>query len=163
MVHPSNLHHQVETFSVALLDAASHTAHAANCWIVCGPTTLGHSAAVAATHPPVLHLPIPVQPGVLYSGADDATFKGWDVRAVSSCDGGGAAHGAVADDAAPQQAPIFSNKKAHGAGVCCISSHPRRPHCLVTGSYDEAVRLWDVRMVASPVETCQVHIASDHK
>eukprot|EP00775_Hariotina_reticulata_P007315 gene7315-7527_t len=96
------------------------------------------------------------QPGVLYSGADDAMFKGWDVRALSSCEGGRAAHGAVADDAAPQQAPVFTNKKAHGAGVCCISSHPRRPHCLVTGSYDEAVRLWDVRMVSRPVETCQV-------
>jgi hypothetical protein len=29
---------------------------------------------------------------------------------------------------------------------------------LVTGSYDEAVRLWDVRMLQRPVETCQVGV-----
>jgi diphthamide biosynthesis protein 7 len=49
---------------------------------------------------------------------------------------------------------LFANRKAHSAGVCCISSHPRRPHVLATGSYDEGVRLWDVRMLQRPLETC---------
>ncbi|KAF6262815.1 WD40-repeat-containing domain protein [Scenedesmus sp. NREL 46B-D3] len=89
---------------------------------------------------------------VLYSGADDCTFKGWDTRTPCSS----SSSSSTADEAAPQQAPTFSNRRAHGAGVCCISSHPRRPQLLVTGSYDEAVRLWDVRMATRPVETCQV-------
>lgn len=90
------------------------------------------------------------QPHILYSGADDCTFKGWDTRArcSSSCNGGDGCSGALA--------PAFSNRRAHGAGVCCISSHPRRPHLLATGSYDERARLWDVRMLQRPVEACAV-------
>jgi WD40 repeat protein len=118
---------------------------------------------------------MPLQANVLYSGADDCTFKGWDIRcptAVSTTSSTAAAvqHPPsstasttsleVQDDLEPstaaQQTALFSNRKAHGAGVCCISSHPRRQHTLVTGSYDESIRLWDVRMWARPVETCQV-------
>jgi diphthamide biosynthesis protein 7 len=95
-----------------------------------------------------------LQPHVLYSGADDCTFKGWDTRAPCSTSSSSTAE--ALDDPAPEQAPIFSNRRAHGAGVCCISSHPRKQQLLVTGSYDEAVRLWDLRNMQKPVETCQV-------
>ncbi|KAF8062794.1 Dph7 [Scenedesmus sp. PABB004] len=87
-------------------------------------------------------------PHVLYSGADDAAFKGWDARAA--CAAG------AAGEEAPQQAPTFVNRRAHGAGVTCIACHPRRPGVLATGSYDEAARLWDVRQLARPLETCRV-------
>jgi hypothetical protein len=120
-----------------------------------------------------------LQANVLYSGADDCTFKGWDIRcpaavsttsstaaavqhpasSTSSCTASSTA-GAVQEDLIPstevQHSTLFSNRRAHGAGVCCISSHPRREHTLVTGSYDECIRLWDVRALARPVETCQV-------
>ncbi|WIA20513.1 hypothetical protein OEZ85_004910 [Tetradesmus obliquus] len=97
-------------------------------------------------------------PHVLYSGADDCSVKGWDTRTPcsSSSSSSSSSSPADADESAPEQAPIFSNRKSHSAGVCCISSHPRRQHVLVTGSYDEAVRLWDTRNMQRPVETCQV-------
>jgi hypothetical protein len=45
----------------------------------------------------------------------------------------------------------YTNRKAHGAGVCTISPHPVLPHVLATGSYDEHVRIWDTRMLTRPM------------
>lgn len=42
--------------------------------------------------------------------------------------------------------PVWSDRKAHGAGVCCIAPHPTHHHIICTGSYDERIRIWDVRM-----------------
>lgn len=77
-----------------------------------------------------------LQPHVAYSGADDSMFKGWDIRQPDS--------------------PTFVNRREHGAGVCCIQSHPTRPHCCATGSYDEHVRLWDMRNTCAPISTSKV-------
>lgn len=78
--------------------------------------------------------------GVLYSGADDSYFKGWDVR-----EGG------------DEPAQAFGNRREHGAGVCCVRSSPHREHVVLTGSYDGNVRLWDVRAPgAPPVVTTRV-------
>ena len=52
--------------------------------------------------------------------------------------------------------PVYCNRKTHGAGVCTISPHPRAPHLLATGSYDESVRLWDVRVPDRPLMVAQV-------
>lgn len=71
----------------------------------------------------------------LYSGADDATLKVWDLR----CD---------PEDGASATA---SNRRSHGAGVCCISPSSLRPHVLATGSYDGLARLWDARQLRSPL------------
>ena len=73
----------------------------------------------------------------IFTGADDAAFKGWDLR-------GGL-------DAS---SPAFVNRRAHGAGVTCISPSPHDPNVVATGSYDDRVRLWDVRMFVRPVEIC---------
>lgn len=42
-------------------------------------------------------------------------------------------------------------RKSHMAGVCCIASSPRQEHCLLTGSYDEHIRMWDSRKFQCPV------------
>ena len=47
-------------------------------------------------------------------------------------------------------------RKAHGAGVCCIASSPQQEHYLVTGSYDEHVRMWDTRSMHKPLQISQV-------
>ena len=81
-----------------------------------------------------------LQAGVLYSGADDCTFKSWDSR-VPDSDGAAA---------------LFSNRKTHTAGVTTISSHPTAEHLLLTGSYDEHIRCWDSRNPSCPLLTTQV-------
>ena len=68
---------------------------------------------------------------VVATGADDAAFKGWDVR--SGLD-----------------APVFVNRRAHAAGVTCVAPSPHDAHVIATGSYDDRVRLWDVRNLARP-------------
>ncbi|KAL3132669.1 hypothetical protein ABBQ32_009187 [Trebouxia sp. C0010 RCD-2024] len=72
------------------------------------------------------------QDKVVYSGADDCMLKGWDLRQ-------------------PGSAPTFVNRKSHTAGVCCIASSPRQEHCLLTGSYDEHIRMWDSRKLEAPL------------
>ncbi|KAK9810919.1 hypothetical protein WJX73_008426 [Symbiochloris irregularis] len=77
------------------------------------------------------------QADLLLSGADDCALKGWDIRS-------------------PSHGPTFVNRKTHKAGVCTIQSSPHRQHLLATGSYDEHVRLWDLRSMQQPVMTAEV-------
>lgn len=69
---------------------------------------------------------------ILYSGADDCNFCGWDLRESS-------------------YQPIFRNTKSHQMGICSIQKCPNRENCIITGSYDECLRLWDTRLMDKPV------------
>jgi WD40 repeat protein len=69
---------------------------------------------------------------ILYSGADDCNFCGWDLRESS-------------------YQPIFRNTKSHQMGICSIQKCPDRENCIITGSYDECLRLWDTRLMDKPV------------
>jgi hypothetical protein len=80
-----------------------------------------------------------MQPDIVYSGSDDCSLKGWDLRQ-------------------PPEAPIFVDKRTHGAGVCCMQSSSAVEHLLVTGSYDERARTWDLRMTQRPTCTSQVRL-----
>lgn len=84
------------------------------------------------------------QPDIIYSGSDDCSLKGWDVRQ-------------------PPEATTFVDKRTHGAGVCCVQSSPAVEHLLVTGSYDKRVRTWDLRMMRRPTCTSQVHLTLLHE
>ncbi|KAM1451819.1 hypothetical protein ACFX2I_038883 [Malus domestica] len=77
------------------------------------------------------------QPQLVYSGSDDCKFKCWDLR-----DG-------------PSKL-AFQNTKAHTMGVCCIAKNPYDSNCVVTGSYDEYLRFWDVRSISTPVNETSV-------
>ncbi|PON72223.1 Guanine nucleotide-binding protein, beta subunit [Parasponia andersonii] len=72
------------------------------------------------------------QPHLVYTGSDDCKFSGWDLR-----------------EGPPKLA--FHNSKAHKMGVCCIAKSPSDPNTLLTGSYDENLRLWDLRSISKPV------------
>eukprot|EP00210_Caulerpa_lentillifera_P002395 g2296.t1 len=71
------------------------------------------------------------QSDIVFSGSDDCTFKGWDLRADTKL--------------------IFCRNKEHDAGVCTIAVNPQNASILATGSYDENLRIWDRRMMSNPV------------
>ncbi|XP_067638768.1 diphthine methyltransferase [Eurosta solidaginis] len=66
----------------------------------------------------------------IYSGGDDILLQAYDLR--SSC-------------------RIFTNK-SHNAGVTSLLSHSMREHLLLTGSYDEHLRIFDTRSMKAPLE-----------
>ncbi|XP_051115052.1 uncharacterized protein LOC127240417 [Andrographis paniculata] len=72
------------------------------------------------------------QPTLVYTGSDDCKFACWDIR----------------DD--PSKL-VFQNSKAHKMGVCCVAKSPGDSNTLLTGSYDEHLRIWDVRSMSKPV------------
>ncbi|GMH01269.1 hypothetical protein Nepgr_003108 [Nepenthes gracilis] len=77
------------------------------------------------------------RPYLLYTGSDDCKFICWDLRTSPS-------------------APAFQNSKAHKMGVCCIVKNPNDLHALLTGSYDEHLRIWDVRAISKPVNEASI-------
>ncbi|KAJ3260963.1 hypothetical protein HK103_006918 [Boothiomyces macroporosus] len=68
---------------------------------------------------------------VLYTGGDDCMFKIWDIRDLNS--------------------PSLVNKK-HSAGVTTVACHPSK-NLILTGSYDDHIRVWDPRSMYTPVST----------
>ncbi|RKP11273.1 WD40-repeat-containing domain protein [Piptocephalis cylindrospora] len=84
---------------------------------------------------------------IIYSGGDDACFRGWDRRMLGNC--------AETGSDGIEQPASFTNR-SHDAGVCSIQTHPTNPHILVTGSYDEYVRLWDKRSMRRPIQEVSV-------
>lgn len=82
---------------------------------------------------------------VVYSGGDDAIFQAWDLREAN------------AGDTAP--ARLFQDRRSHGAGVTCITellgasdeTNGGDDTIVVTGSYDNMLRIWDWRNTSRPV------------
>jgi len=94
------------------------------------------------------------RPHVLYSGADDAMLKLWDVRLP-----GAAAATADHVDHEDDEATLtrrFADRRTHQAGVCCVVPSPWSPNCVVTGSYDEMSRVWDLRNLSRPTAVAEV-------
>jgi diphthamide biosynthesis protein 7 len=73
-------------------------------------------------------------PNIVYSGGDDAMFCRFDVRQLNN-------------------GPTATDRRTHEMGVSAIQSHPLTEHLLLTGSYDESLRLWDVRSIKQPVHS----------
>ncbi|GJE86117.1 WD-40 repeat-containing protein [Phanerochaete sordida] len=73
---------------------------------------------------------------VIYSGGDDLTMKGWDIR-----QGFGAS--------------TFANRR-FDAGVTTIQSHPHVERLIAVGSYNDTVRLFDTRKPLVPLAETNV-------
>ncbi|UJR22576.1 hypothetical protein I4U23_025623 [Adineta vaga] len=70
-------------------------------------------------------------PNIVYSGADDTLFKIWDIRDCKQA--------------------IHINRK-HTMGICSIVVDETNPYELLTGSFDEYLRLWDKRQMTNPIK-----------
>lgn len=70
---------------------------------------------------------------LVYSGADDGLLKLWDLRVGVE--------------------RSVSTNRTHGSGVVFVS---RKGDQLMTGSYDEHLRLWDERSLTAPVREVNV-------
>ncbi|GFH13468.1 diphthamide biosynthesis 7 [Haematococcus lacustris] len=79
----------------------------------------------------------------------------WSVAHYGNC------QARAADDAWSQSLDLepptcmHTNRKAHAAGVCSIAPHPAHQHIVATGSYDDQLRIWDLRQTAWPVVLSQ--------
>lgn len=69
-------------------------------------------------------------PNFVFTGGDDTFMHIFDISALES-------------------ATKFLTNKSHIAGVTCFLSHPTKEHILITGSYDETVRVFDTRSMRS--------------
>lgn len=73
---------------------------------------------------------------MVFSGGDDLQMKGWDIR----------------EDLTK---PIFVNKR-FDAGITSIQSHPYIENLIAVGSYDNLVRLFDIRKPSAPISQIDV-------
>ncbi len=68
------------------------------------------------------------------SGGDDCKMKLWDLRLCEE-----------SSDVSSSNTTPITVKKDFDAGVTAVSYHPSLEHVFAVGSYDEVVRLWDMR------------------
>ena len=54
---------------------------------------------------------------------------------------------------ARSQGMVLSNSKIHQMGVTCISINPFNSDYFLTGSYDENLRVWDMRSMKDCVNS----------
>ena len=80
---------------------------------------------------------------IVISGGDDCKMKLWDLR---SCFGS-------------KNKPIHSiGEEEFGAGVTAVTYHPYLEHVFCAGSYDESIRLWDMRKMDSTEPLCSLNV-----
>lgn len=77
----------------------------------------------------------------IISGGDDLCLNVWTLPAAA--DSEGETYGEIIK--------VASNRKTHTAGVTSGQWHPTMLNVFATGSYDEYVRVWDVRDVTRPL------------
>lgn len=85
-------------------------------------------------------------PHLIITGADDGFMRGWDVREP------------------PDATPIFTNRRSHQAGVTALAFDPLNEQQFASGSYDERVRVFDLRDAARTpiIESAQLGDGAYH-
>lgn len=71
----------------------------------------------------------------VFTGGDDTFLHAFDIRGPNK---------------------MLTNK-SHIAGVTCLLSHPKQEHILLTGSYDERLRIFDTRSMKKPVSDINLY------
>ncbi|KAL3724384.1 hypothetical protein ACJRO7_029541 [Eucalyptus globulus] len=51
---------------------------------------------------------------------------------------------------------LFQNSKEYKMGVCYITKSISDPNVVLTGSYDEHIRVWDIRSISKPVNQSSI-------
>ena len=116
---------EVGTGSTSVSQLASWHAHELETWAVATNPHAGPDWSLASLCSPTV-----------FTGADDSSLKGWAVG------GGGTLR---------EKSAVMTVRGAHTAGVTVLSVHPTAEHVLASGSYDETVHLWDIRMLTNGV------------
>uniref|UniRef100_A0A915DL83 methylated diphthine methylhydrolase n=1 Tax=Ditylenchus dipsaci TaxID=166011 RepID=A0A915DL83_9BILA len=75
---------------------------------------------------------------VCASGAEDCQLKVWDIR--SDC-----------------STPVQTNSKTHSSGVTFVKNSVCNSHHLITGSYDEYLRIFDTRNIKNPLKEIKLN------
>ncbi|WFD41484.1 DNA topoisomerase [Malassezia psittaci] len=78
---------------------------------------------------------------IAWSGGDDLTLKGWDMR-TPIYDG--------------VRSATFQCQKGFDGGVTSLQNHPTQPQYWAVGSYDEKIRIFDARKPQRPLATEEV-------
>ena len=71
----------------------------------------------------------------VYSGADDCVFAVWDLRQSEG-----------------DKVIVHRDDSTHKMGICSITDSYSDPNLLLTGSYDEYLRIWDKRKWNEPID-----------
>lgn len=127
---------------------SSSDAHMAEIWQTQWIHDSSYDAAAIASAPGSLGLTTEAygrKVGSLFlSGSDDCSLKMWDVRRN------------------PESGAVAENRKHYAMGVTSFASpmaSPCRlarrllPNCVLVGSYDESLSVWDLRRLARPVSS----------
>lgn len=77
----------------------------------------------------------PFSNNIVLSGGDDMCLKFWDLRCFSS--------------------PTEVKSKVYEAGVTSAMFSPHHEYLVAVGSYDETIRLWDMRAMKLSVNTVE--------
>merc|ERR1712107_151308 len=75
------------------------------------------------------------------SGGDDCRCKIWDLRQLDMT-------------AYPKPTHVVGEEE-FDAGVTSVAFHPFLDHVFATGSYDESLRIWDIRFLQQPIHKTQ--------
>lgn len=90
------------------------------------------------------------------SGGDDCQMKLWDLRLCSSASSSDSDSASCSSNHNPKPIAV---QKDFEAGVTAVAYHPSLEHIFAVGSYDEGVRIWDMRKVggrSDPLGNVQV-------
>ena len=79
---------------------------------------------------------------LIVSCADDAKLKFWDVRCLNLSSNN---DNNDSESVSTPRPSLMVSSSLFEAGTTCASHHPRQPHIVACGSYDETVALFDIR------------------